>query len=363
MDDQSIKKTPLYGHHKKLGSKMIEFGGWQMPVSYKGIISEHKQVRNNSGVFDISHMGEFLLEGEDVIDLLQCLMVNDLRLLEPFKGQYSCICYEDGTVVDDSIYYEEDSERFRMIINAANREKDFNWITNHSTDYKVILKDLTLERSRLAIQGPKTNEFLNPLIDIDVSEIDRFHFRFCNFNDIPIFLANTGYTGEKGFELSAEKDHIEEIFSILLDAGISPIGLGARDTLRLEACYSLYGHEISEDITPVEADIGWVVKEKDAIDYIGKKPLLKQKREGTSRILVGLTLIERGIMRENYKIYKDGKYIGYITSGGYSPTLDKSIGLALIKTEYNDIGAKLEVEIRNKMKRAEIVPTPFYSNL
>jgi len=363
MDDQSIKKTPLYDHHIKLGVKMIEFGGWQMPVSYEGIISEHNQVRNDSGVFDISHMGEFLLEGEDVIDLLQYLMVNDLRLIEPLKGQYSCICYEDGTVVDDSIYYEEDSERFRMIINAANREKDFNWIKTHSTNFKVAIKDLTLERSRLAIQGPETNEYLNPLIDIDVSEIDRFHFRFCNFNDIPIFLANTGYTGEKGFELSTEKDYIEEIFGILLDAGISPIGLGARDTLRLEACYSLYGHEISENITPVEANIGWVVKEKDDIECIGKEPLLKQKREGTSRILVGLMLIDRGIMRENYNVYKQGEEIGYVTSGGYSPTLDKSIGLALIKTEYNEIDTEVEVEVRNKMKRAKIVPTPFYNNL
>jgi len=363
MDNQIINRTPLHDIHQDLGAKMIEFGGWHMPVSYQGIISEHKLVREEVGVFDISHMGEFLLEGEDVIDMLQYVMVNDLRLIKPFKSQYSCICYENGTVVDDGIYYEETPKKFRMIVNAANREKDFNWLETHRSKFNVEIKDLSFERSRLAIQGPKVNEYLNPFIDIDSSSLNRFNFQLCNFDEFPIILANTGYTGEKGFELSTNRENIEEIFNRLLEAGVNPIGLGARDTLRLEASYSLYGHEISENITPIEANIGWVVKEKDDVDYIGKEVLLKQKREGTSRILVGLTLIEPGIMRENYNIYKEGNNIGYITSGGYSPTLDKSIGLALIKTEYNTIGNEVDVEIRNKHKKAKIVQTPFYTNL
>lgn len=363
MADQHLNKTPLYNIHKKLGAKLIEFGGWKMPVSYEGIITEHKTVRNGVGVFDISHMGEFLLQGDDVIDLLQYIMVNDLRLIEPLKSQYSCICYENGTVVDDCIYYEENPTKFRMVVNAANRKKDFNWIKSHNNDFHVKLEDMSMKRSRLAIQGPKANEYLNPFVDIDVSKINRFNFRLCNFENFPILLANTGYTGEPGFELSTERKHIEELFDKLLNAGVSPIGLGARDTLRLEASYSLYGHEISPEITPIEANIGWVVKEKDNIDYIGKDILLKQKREGTSRIIVGLTLIDPGIMRENYKVYKDGNSIGYITSGGYSPTLDKSIGLALIQSEFNEVDNIVDVEIRNKMKKAKIVSTPFYSNL
>ncbi|MBD3194808.1 MAG: glycine cleavage system aminomethyltransferase GcvT [Candidatus Lokiarchaeota archaeon] len=363
MNTSDLRKTPLNSRHKEIGAKMTEFGGWEMPVSYEGIISEHKYVRDVAGVFDISHMGEFLLEGEDVKTLLQTLMVNDLRLLEPSKGQYSCICYENGTVVDDCIYYEENPTTYRMIVNASNREKDFKWINSHIDNLEVTIKDLTSERSRLAFQGPKTDELLNPLTDIDVSDINRFYFRKCKLDGISIFIARTGYTGEKGFELSASKDNIEDIFNKLLDTEAKPIGLGARDSLRLEACYSLYGHEISDKITPIEANIGWVVKQKDDIDYIGKNILLKQKNEGTSRIIVGLTLKDPGIMRQNYKVFVDGKEIGYLTSGGYSPTLEKSIGLALIQSEYNELEKEVDIQIRKKMKKAEVVSTPFYQNV
>lgn len=358
--NESKKFTPLHGAHLNHGARMVEFSGWEMPVQYEGIIKEHEFVRNNAGLFDISHMGEFLLEGPDVIPLLQKLMTNDLKLLEPSKSQYSCMCSANGTTIDDNIYYMESSERFRLIINAGNREKDFNWIMDNINDYNVEITDISSERGRLAFQGPKAEELLTPLVDIDLSTIKRFHFAFCNLKEMPIFIARTGYTGENGFEISFETIYSEKIWDAILNTGAKPIGLGARDSLRLEACYSLYGHEINEFITPVEAGIGWVVKAKDGIDYIGKEVLLRQKAEGTSRTLVGLNLIDRGVIRENYKIFKNGEEIGFVTSGGYSPTLKKSIGLALVKTEHRAIGTNLDVEIRGKLLKAVVVGTPFY---
>ncbi len=354
------KKTPLYEKHVTLGARLIDFAGWLMPVQYESIIKEHLTVRSHAGVFDISHMGEFILEGSRVIDLLQYLMCNDVGLLDVNKSQYSCMCYENGTVVDDNIYYEEAPNIFRIIVNASNREKDFKWTSSHAKNYDVKIKDISEEHSRMAFQGPKSDELLQPLIDIDISKLHRFEFIKCNLKKMPIFLARTGYTGEQGFELSIESKWIAAAWDLLLETGASPIGLGARDTLRLEACYSLYGHEISDSITPVEANIGWVVKEKKGIDYLGKEVLLHQKSEGTSRILVGLNLLDKGIIRENYKLFKNGAEIGYVTSGGYSPTLEKTIGLALIKKEFSKIGTEIEIEIRQKLLKAKVVPTPFY---
>jgi len=357
------KKTPLYDVHVKLGAKMVNFAGFLMPVQYESIIKEHEAVRTSAGVFDISHMGEFLLEGEDVFDFLQYMMINDLNLLEPLKGQYSCMCYENGTVVDDMVYYEEKPNRFRMIVNAANIEKDLKWLNDHIGDRDVKITNLSSSRCRLAFQGPKSDEMLQKIVDVNLGEINRFYFRHCHIKEIPIFLARTGYTGECGFEMSFDNEHAETVWQELLDLGAKPAGLGARDSLRLEACYSLYGHEISDSITPVEAGLSWLVKPKEGIDYIGKEVLLKQKEEGTERILVGLNLLDRGIIRENYKIFKDGKEIGYVTSGGYSPTLKKTIGLGLIKTEFSQVGTKIDIEIRNKLLKGVIVPIPFYRNV
>jgi aminomethyltransferase len=361
--NNSEKQTPLYETHLKLGAKMTNFAGWIMPVQYESIIKEHEIVRKSVGVFDISHMGEFLIEGEDVIDFLQFIMTNDLSLLEAGKSQYSVMCYENGTVVDDIIYYMENDNKFRIIVNASNIIKDYNWINNHKRNYKVNIYDISKNRCRLALQGPNSDILLNPLVDIELSSIKRFYFTMINLDGTPIFIARTGYTGERGFEISFERQYAEEVWNKLLEAGASPIGLGARDTLRLEACYSLYGHEISDSITPIEANLSWVVKEKKGIDYLGKKVLLNQIKNGTSRILVGLELLDRGIIRENYELFKNGINVGYVTSGGYSPTLKKTIGLALTKTELSSIGTELDIEIRGKFLRAKIVPTPFYRNI
>jgi aminomethyltransferase len=357
------RKTALYDIHVNLGARIVNFSGWLMPVQYESIIKEHEGVRSNAGVFDISHMGEFLLNGKDVISFLQYIMINDLKLLEVSKGQYSCMCYENGTVVDDLVYYEEKEDLFRIVVNAGNIEKDFEWLNTHINDYDVRVQDLSSERSRLAFQGPKADDLLQPLVDVDLSEINRFYFRHCNLNNMPIFIARTGYTGERGFEISFDKKYSEEIWNNLTNTGASPAGLGARDSLRLEACYSLYGHEISDTITPIEAGLNWLVKPKEGIDYIGKQVLIKQKSEGTERTLVGLNLLDKGIIRENYKIFKNRNEIGYVTSGGFSPTLKKTIGLGLVKAQYKEVGMDLEIEIRGKLLKGIIVSTPFYRNV
>ena len=357
------RKTPLYDVHRKLGGRMVEFSGWLMPVQYESIIKEHEAVRSNAGIFDVSHMGEFLLKGRDIISFLQYIMINDLKLLEVSKGQYSCMCYENGTVVDDLMYYEEKEDLFRMIVNAGNIEKDFQWLNQHIMGQDVKVQNLSSERGRLAFQGPKTDDLLQPLLDVELSNIKRFYFRHCNLNNMPIFIARTGYTGERGFEISFDNSYSVEIWDSLMSTGAKPAGLGARDSLRLEACYSLYGHEINNSITPIEAGLSWLVKPKEGIDYIGKEILMKQKFKGTERILVGLNLIDKGIIRENYKIFKDGEQIGYVTSGGFSPTLKKTIGLGLVKTQHKKIGTEIEIEIRGKLLKGRIVDTPFYRNV
>jgi aminomethyltransferase len=342
---------------------MVPFAGFSMPVQYEGIIKEHHSVRSNAAIFDISHMGEFLLEGKDVVSFLQYVMINDLKLLEPSKGQYSCMCYENGTVIDDLVYYEENPTKFRMIVNASNVSKDYRWIQDHIYDKDVLITDLSSQRSRIAFQGPMADQLLQPVINVDLSKINRFYFAHAKLNEIPVFIARTGYTGERGFELSCENRYASKLWNALMKLGAIPAGLGARDSLRLEACYSLYGHEISDTINPIEAGLSWLVKPKEGINYIGKDALITEKQRGPSRLIVGLFLLNKGIMRDNYKIFKENEEIGYVTSGGYSPTLERSIGLGLVKTVVSAIGTKLDIEIRDKLIPAEIVPTPFYRNV
>ena len=273
------------------------------------------------------------------------------------------MCYESGTVVDDLIYYQENPKLFRIIVNASNIDKDFQWLKEHVGKQDVKITNVSIKRCRLAFQGSKADEYLSPLVNVDLSKINRYSFAHCKINNVPVFLSRTGYTGEKGFEISFENDYAEQVWNDLTNISAIPAGLGARDSLRLEACYSLYGHEISDLITPIEAGLGWVAKPKENIEYIGKEVLMRQNSEGTERTLVGLNLLDKGIIREKYKVFKDGNEIGYVTSGGYSPTLKKTIGLALVKTQYSKVDTEVEIEIRNKLLKGKIVRTPFYRNI
>lgn len=364
---EHLKKIPLNDEHIKLGAKMVPFGGYLMPVQYElGILKEHELVRTKVGLFDISHMGEALLEGNDVESFLQKVMTNDIRLMTIGKGQYACICYENGTVVDDCFYYKYSPTKYRIIINASNIEKDLEWFNKNKQGFSVSITDLSKKKGRFALQGHLAQETLQPLIKDDLNKLQRFFFLESKIQDVDVFIARTGYTGEDGFEISFNVEYSTKILYLLLESGkpyfISPIGLGARDTLRLEACYSLYGHELSDKITPIEASIGFCVKDKP-VDFNGKKILIDQKNNGTARKIVGVELIDKGIIRDHYEVYdKEGKdQIGYITSGTFSPTLKKSIGLALLKTQYTAIGSEITIEIKGKKLKAKVVQTPFYA--
>ena len=368
------RKTPLYDMQVKMGGKIVNFEDWMMPVQFEGVIEEHNWTRQHAGIFDISHMTEFVVEGPDTIPLLKTLMTNSVGIGD-FKAQYNHMCYPDGGVIDDLYIYRESVDKVRIIANAQTLEtdgKDFDWIKDHVEDFDATITDLSLDRARFAFQGPETMHLLNLITKADITEIKRFNWIYTEVTTstetIPIFLSRTGYTGEDdfspalgSFEISCESKYAEALYQAFLDTGAKPIGLGARDSLRLECCYALYGHEINAQITTIEANLGWVVKEKEGTKFIGQDVILKQKAEGTSRISVGLNLLDKGILREGYKIFKDGVEIGYVTSGTYAPTLEKTVALALIIPEYNVIGTVIDVQIRNKLKKVVIVTTPFYS--
>ncbi len=361
------KRIPLHATHVELGAKMIEFAGYMMPVQYTGVIQEHMNVRERVGIFDISHMGEVIVEGPDAKPFLQKIYTNDLDLLYDGKSQYGCFCYENGTTIEDSFNYQHSETKYRIIINASNREKDINWLKMHAEEgeYNVGIKDLSNLRGRYAIQGPNSLEVLDPILSESIKELERFHFMETQLLGVEVFIAQTGYTGEFGFEISFEvADAVkvwEEILKSGKEYGILPIGLGARDTLRLEACFSLYGHELTNEITPVEAGIGFVVKPKEGIDFIGKEVLLDQKTNGTVRKIVGFEMVDKGIAREHYKAFSlEGEEIGYVTSGTYSPLLKKAIGLVILKKEFTNIDTEINIEIRDKKSKAKIVKTPFY---
>ncbi|MBD3354101.1 MAG: glycine cleavage system aminomethyltransferase GcvT [Candidatus Lokiarchaeota archaeon] len=367
MQDSELRKTPLYEEHKKLGAKLVPFSGYSMPMKYEhGILKEHQQVRNSVGLFDISHMGEIEIRGDDTEKFLQLIMTNDLNLLYDGKAQYACICYQNGTVVDDCFYYRINKQLYKIIVNASNRKKDLNWFDKHKEGLSINILDKSNNRGRFALQGPNAEHTLNPLTPYDLSKLERFHFIETKIKKMSAFIARTGYTGEDGFEISVKTEDAKNVWNLILQAGqeysILPIGLGARDTLRLEASYSLYGHELSDKITPIEAGIGFCVKEKN-IDYIGNSVLLDQKRNGTSRKIVGVELIDRGIIREKCAVYNkddDPKEIGIITSGTFSPTFKKSIGLAMLRRKFTGIGTEILIEIHNKKRKGKVVKTPFY---
>ncbi|MGL6104945.1 aminomethyl-transferring glycine dehydrogenase subunit GcvPA [Romboutsia sp.] len=360
---EELKYTTLYETHKEMGAKFLAFSGWDMPLEYESMLREHNAVRERAGLFDVSHMGEVLVEGIEAEKIVQNLVTNDIKTLNENQVIYTLMCYEDGGVVDDLLVYKYNSNKFLLVINAGNIDKDISWIRENSKGYNVEIKDICEETSQLAIQGPKAQEILQKIVEVDLNDIEFFYFRddikVCNLS---CMISRTGYTGEDGFEIYCENKYVKTIWNEILKAGkedIKPIGLGARDTLRFEACLPLYGNEINENITPLEGGISYFVK-LDKSNFIGKEALVKQKQDGLKRKLVGFELLGKGIARQGYEVKLEDKVIGLVTTGYSSPTLNKAIGLALIDSQYANLGTEIDIVIRKKLVKAKIISKPFY---
>ncbi|MFQ5707291.1 MAG: glycine cleavage system aminomethyltransferase GcvT [bacterium] len=355
------KKTPLFEEHKRLGAKIVEFGGYLMPVQYKGILEEHKSVRNSVGIFDVSHMGEFIVKGARAAAYLQQMTLNDVTKLVENRAQYSGMCYEHGGMVDDLIV-SRFKDHYMLIVNASNKDKDFQWLQQHLIP-EVDLQDISDDFCLFAVQGRNAEATLQPLTDVKLSEIKYYWFREGILADTPAFISRTGYTGEDGFEVGVEAAEAVKVWRAILDAGtryqIEPIGLGARDTLRLEMKYALYGNDIDETTNPIEAGLGWITK-VDKGEFVGRQAIVKIKENGAARKLVGMELNERAIARHGYKIVKDGHEIGQVTSGTFSPTLQKGIAMGYVNVPHHEIGTALHIAIRGKEVPAQVVKTPFY---
>lgn len=359
------KKTALFDAHVRYGGQIIEFAGWQLPVQYEGIIQEHEAVRNNAGLFDVSHMGEVEVRGKDAFSFVQNLVTNDISVLEDSQVIYTFMCYPSGGVVDDLLVYKFNSEHYFLVINASNVEKDYAWMLQNKAAYQVQITNKSEEVSEVALQGPKAQLILQKLTDINLDDIKFFYCR----RDVVVagvkcLVSRTGYTGEDGFEIYTSNEAIEKVWNSILEAGeeegIKPAGLGCRDTLRFEATLPLYGNEISREITPLEAGLGYFVKlNKEA--FIGKEALARQKEEGLKRKLVGFEMKERGIPRHGYEVMAEGEKIGFVTTGYASPTLKKNIGLALIDSKYTELGTEIQIIVRNKPLKAEVINKKFYT--
>lgn len=361
---ETLKRTALYEVYAKHGGKTIDFGGWDLPVQFSSIKEEHEAVRTKAGLFDVSHMGEVLVKGSDALAYLQKLVTNDVSKLKIGQAQYTVMCNEDGGTVDDLLIYKRADTDYLLVVNASNLEKDVEWMQRHVVG-DVTVEDLSDQYALLALQGPAAQSILQKLTDEQLDEISFFRFKEnVNIQGHSILVSRTGYTGEDGFELYGSPEAIVELWPILLDAGkeegLLPAGLGARDTLRFEAGLPLYGQELSETISPLEAGLGFVVKLNKEVDFIGKSALTAQKENGIPRKLVGLEMIDKGIPRTGYKVFIDDQEIGEVTTGTQSPTLKKNIGFTLINREHAEIGNVVEVEVRKKRLKATIISTPFY---
>ena len=360
-----MKNTPFTQKHIALGAKMAEFAGYNMPISYTGINDEHAAVRNNAGVFDVSHMGEFILKGENALDLIQRVTSNDASKLTNGKAQYSCLPNKTGGIVDDLIVYcIEENKVYMLVVNAGNIDKDWSWIKSHNTK-DVEMHNISDKTCLLAIQGPNATKILQPLTDIDVMNLKYYTFVKGKFAGVEnVLISATGYTGSGGIEIYFEDkdDDAEKIWEAIFTAGaqqgIKPIGLGARDTLRLEMGYCLYGNDIDDNTSPLEAGLGWITKFTK--DFTAKQILEKQKAEGVTQKLVGLEMVEKGIPRHDYEI-KDhmGAAIGRVTSGTQSPSLGKAIAMGYVNTTYSPIGQQVYVKVRDKLLIAKVVKMPF----
>ncbi|MCL9809429.1 glycine cleavage system aminomethyltransferase GcvT [Flavobacterium luminosum] len=358
-----MKNTALTHIHESLGAKMVPFAGFNMPVQYEGVNIEHETVRNGVGVFDVSHMGEFMLKGENALALIQKVTSNDASKLVDGKAQYSCLPNNEGGIVDDLIIYKIADNHYMLVVNASNIEKDWNWISAHN-DLGVEMENLSDAYSLLAIQGPKAAEAMQSLTTVDLSNMGYYTFQIGEFAGVQdVIISATGYTGSGGFEIYFKNENATTIWAKVFEAGaafgIKPIGLAARDTLRLEMGFCLYGNDINDTTSPLEAGLGWITKFDK--EFTNSENLKKQKEEGVSRKLVGFELTERGIPRHDYEIVDaNGNIIGIVTSGTQSPSLGKGIGLGYVPTAYAAVDSEIFIRIRNKDVAAKVVKLPFY---
>lgn len=360
------RRTALYDVYEKYGGKVVEYAGWEMPVQYEGLTAEHEAVRTAAGIFDVSHMGEIEVKGKDAEAFLQYLVTNDVSTLNDNQIIYTFMCYPDGGIVDDFLIYKFDKEYFYLVVNASNADKDYEWIKEHVGDYDVEVINVSDDVSEIAIQGPRAEEILQQLTDTDLSEIKFFHLkRDVMINGAKCLVSRTGYTGEDGFEIYFDHEHAiplwEKLMEVGKDKGLKPAGLGARDTLRFEADLPLYGNEMSADYTPLESSLGFFVKLNKPNNFIGKDVMVKQKEEGLKRKIVGFEMKENGIPRQGYEVMADGKVIGFVTTGYNSPTLKKNIGKAMVDIEYAKLGTPIEIKVRKRVLKAEVVSTRFYT--
>jgi aminomethyltransferase len=357
-----MKKTKLYNIHQKLGAKIVEFAGYQMPVQYTSIISEHQTVRNSVGVFDVSHMGEFFVSGENALEFVNYVTINDASKLFSGRVQYSALCYEDGGIVDDLLVYKLSDKEFMLVVNASNIEKDFDWLKQNNK-FNVELTNKSDDYSLLAVQGPKSKDVIQKVCDKNLN-LEYYHFFNAKIAGVDAIVSRTGYTGELGYEIYFQGDAAtaEFIWNRIFDAGkefnIQPIGLGARDSLRLEMGYCLYGNDIDKTTNPLEAGLAWITK-LNKESFLGKQALLKSKSDGLKRKLVAMTSEEKVFPRHGYDLTIDGKKIGTITSGTVSPVLEKPIALGYVSSEYSVVGSTVNFLIRGKEYSAKVVKLPF----
>ncbi len=360
---KKMKKVALNDIHVGLGAKMVPFAGYEMPVQYEGVNVEHETVRNGVGVFDVSHMGEFLLSGPKALDLIQKISTNDATALFPGRAQYSCMPNKDGGIVDDLIIYQIKEEQYLLVVNASNIEKDWNWISAHN-DMGVEMRNLSDDYSLLAIQGPKAVEAMQSLTSVDLSAIKYYHFEVADFAGIEhVIISATGYTGSGGFEIYCKNNEVKQVWEKVFEAGasfgIKPIGLAARDTLRLEMGFCLYGNDIDDTTSPLEAGLGWITKFTK--DFVNSDNLKAQKEAGVSKKLVAFELVDKGIPRHDYEIADShGNIIGRVTSGTMSPSMKKAIGLGYVTVENSAVDSEIFVVIRDKHIKAQVVKLPFY---
>lgn len=364
---ENLKKTPLNEVHRNLGGKMVNYGGWDMPVQYTaGVLTEHLRTRTVAGLFDVSHMGEVHVDGADAIPFVNSITTNDVTKLVDGQAHYSALTNETGGVIDDLLVYRFAENKLLLVVNAATQDKDWEWISSHRGDFDVDLRHASVDYCQIAIQGPKATEILQKLTETDLSEIKYYHFKMGEVDGVSGIISRTGYTGEDGFEFYADAKYAEQLWNKMLETGnygsedgILPCGLASRNTLRLESAMSLYGNELGEEISPLEANLGWICKLNKG-DFIGREALLKQKEAGLDRKLVGFEMTEPGIARDGFPVIIDGEKLGVVTSGSPAPFLKKNIGLAFVPTEFANVGQELKIEVRGKQLSAVVVPTPFY---